>query len=400
MKKVISIILVAVMLLGLGACGAKPEDNKASDPTPSAATPASDAPATQPGSEGTNVPADGDPSENYNESGFFSTGIDPNSRKTYNIVYSYMRPMSLMQQGEDNLAELESVLNFKTTTYCANSDIDALIQSIELYADQGVDGFIIVIDATASERICQVLDETGLPYIAYLNSVRDENGAQTVPAVTLEGVSAGKTIVSWMYDNYKNYWGDVDESSIGLLDFNFSANTDFNDRYEGSKAAFLEVLPGNESLIFEADGVSGKLDEQTGYDLATAILSAHPEVEHWFIPCCLEQYAQGATRAVEALGMEDRVMVVDISGDILPKEWDIGYEGCWVASYAVPALTYIVPAVCGLVSLLDGTSTNETLWAKERAEGDICTSFSPIGQMITKENYKEYFASIREKSGL
>ena len=341
-----------------------------------------------------------DPSENFNEVGFFESGVDPASRDTYEIVYSYMRPMSLMQQINDTLVELEPILNFKTTAYCANSDIDALIQNIQLYADQGADGFVIVIDPTASDRICQVLDETGLPYIALLNTIHGEDGGVIVPAVGLEGISAGEMIVQWMYDNYKEFWGEIDESQIGLLDFNFSPNTDFNDRYVGSKQKFLELLPGNEDLIFDADGVSGKLDEQTGYDLATAILSAHPEVEYWFVPCCLELYAQGATRAVEALDMEDNVMIVDISGDMLPSEWDLGYEGCWVASYAVSGLLYAVPAVCAVISMLDGQSTPETLWLNERGENDTYTNFNPMGEMIVKDTYKEYFATIRKLSGL
>jgi len=396
MKKIISLLLAVAMLFGLVACGSSTPSGKPKGET----TPAVQTPKETP--KQSNVPETpaGDPSDNYNEVGFFTTGVDPFSRKTYNIVFSYMRPMSLMQQTYDNLVELEPILNFKTTAYNANSDIDALIQNIQLFADQGVDGFIIVIDATAKERIVQVLDETGLPYIAYLNSVRDENGSELVPVVALEGVQAGQTIVQWMYDNYKTYWGEIDESKIGMLNFNYSPNTDFNDRYEGAKSKFLELLPGNAHLMFDADGVSGGLNEQTGYDLTTATLSAHPEVGYWFIPCCLEQYAQGAARAVETLGMEDRVMIVDISGDILPREWDSGYEGCWVASYAVPALVYAVPAVCGLISLLDGTSTPETLWAKDRAEGDICTSFNPIGAMIDIHTYKDFFASIREKSGL
>ena len=155
-------------------------------------------------------------------------------------------------------------------------------------------------------------------------------------------------------------------------------------------------------MVFEADGASGGLNEETGYDLATAILSAHPEVEYWFIPCCLEQYAQGAARAVEALGLEDKVMIVDISGDLLPREWDGGYEGCWCASLALPSLVYAVPSICAIVSMIDGKSTPETLWAKERAAGDVYTNFNTAGTgaMITKDNYVDYFKMIREKAGL
>lgn len=39
-----------------------------------------------------------------------------------------MRPMALMQNINNVLVEMEKKLNYKTTAYNANSDIDALIK--------------------------------------------------------------------------------------------------------------------------------------------------------------------------------------------------------------------------------------------------------------------------------
>ena len=95
-------------------------------------------------------------------------------------------------------------------------------------------------------------------------------------------------------------------------------------------------------------------------------------------------------------------MIVDISGDLLPREWDGGYEGCWCAALALPSLVYTVPSICAVVSMIDGKSTADTLWLKERADGDIQTNFNTVatGMMITKDNYKDFFAKIRDMAGL
>ena len=73
--------------------------------------------------------------------------------------------------------------------------------------------------------------------------------------------------------------------------------------------------------------MTGGLNEETGYNLASAILASHPEVEYWFIPACLELYAQGAMRAAESLGMQDRVLISAVNSEVLTALWDSGYEG-------------------------------------------------------------------------
>jgi ABC-type sugar transport system substrate-binding protein len=389
MKKTIASILSLLMIFSLIACSnrAEPPESEAPPETPS----------ETPGQAAEEIV---DVSALENAIGYFSSGVDPASRDTYEIVWSYMRPMALFQNITAALKELEPKLNFTTTEYCANSDIDALIQTIEIYADQGVDGFMIVIDPTASTRIKEVLDGTGIPYVAMLNSVRDESGSEIVPCVGIEGEIAGAETVRWLYDNYKTYWGDIDESEIGLLDFNFSPNADFDDRHNGSKEVFLELLPGNESKVFSADGVSGKLDEQTGYDLASATIAANPDVKYWFVAGCIELYSQGAARAVEALDMEDRVLITAVGSDVLPAEWDNGYDGSWVSCLALSNYQYTLPGISALIAMMDGKATPDSLWQSKRLPTDKAAFYNVNYDILTKDNYKEFFAKVLADSGL
>ncbi|MCL1835386.1 MAG: hypothetical protein FWG48_04420 [Oscillospiraceae bacterium] len=415
MKKIIALLIAIMMLATLAACTkdegpASPSTSasastspSASDaPSASASTPASTESSTQASAspEGSAPAGPTDPSVNANSIGFFFDDVDPHSRRTYDIVWAYMRPMALFLNIHDAMVELEDVLNFKLTGYCANSDIDAMLQNIEIFADQGVDGYIIVIDATANMRIKEVLDETGLPYIGILNSVRDSNGSEIVPLIGMEGFTIGHMMTQWLYDNYKKYWGDIDTSKIGMLNYTFSPNIDFHERHLGNIEKFNELLPGNGDLIFPADGVSGALDEQTGYDLASAIFAGHPEVEYWFVPSCLELYAFAASRAAETLNMEDRVLITTANSDVLSAQWDNGYDGCFVSCIATHALQYAAPALSGLVSLINGTSTFDTLWSTIRNPRDLYTYFEMDVEILTIDTYKAFFDRVRAESGL
>lgn len=421
MKKTIALLIAALMIFTLVACnkdtqtqapaagsGSQPAAQAPASQAPAASNaPASQAPAPAPapapaggGSGGETAPAvPGDPSVNSNAIGFFNDGVDPYSRDTYNIVWSYMRPMALFQNIENALMELESVLNVKITPYCANSDIEDLLRTIEIYAEQGMDGFIIVIDATANMRIKEVLDDTQLPYIGILNSVRDSSGSSIVPLIGMEGFTIGTMMTQWLFDNYKKYWGDIDTSKIGLLDYTFSPNIDFHERHLAAWATFEKLIPNNAGM-FVADGVSGGLNEETGYDLASATFAAHPEVEYWFVPSCLELYAVAADRAAQQLGIDKNVLITTANSDVLSALWRSGYDGAFVSCIATDALQYAAPALCGIVSILNGTSTAETLWSTIRKPTDQYTYFEMEVAILTIDTYEAFFDMVRAESGL
>jgi ABC-type sugar transport system substrate-binding protein len=385
MKKAISIILAVLMVFTLFACS----NTKSPSPAPSAP---SETPSAQP-SENSDVAA------NANSIGFFSDGVDPASRKTYNIVFAYPRPMQLMQNVTDALERFQNKLNFKLSTMTGDNDMDVYIQNLEVLANQGIDGFICVIDPNTADRIKEVLDELGVPYIGLLNTVRDSSGSSIVPCVALDGYAAGQTEVQWLYDNYKKYWGEIDPSQIGLLDITFSANKDFQDRYNGAMDKFKELFPNN-TKIFSADGVTGKMDADTGYNLSSAVFSGNPDVKYWFVVSCLEMYAQGAARAAEGADIDDTTLISCVGSDILSAEWDKGYEGAWVTCLAVSDLMYATPTICGIIALLDGKATPENLWQSKKAAGDKSAIYYIGNAMVTKETYKDYFAQIEETLGL
>ncbi len=392
MKKIVAILLAIILTLALFACGAKPDTTPAA--SPSEAAPAASGSTTSPAAS--EAPsAITDISENENSIGYFSTGIDPFSRDKYKIVFVYPRTMQLMQNLADVFTQWGEKLNYDLIATTGDGDIDAYIQQIELYANQGVDGYVVNFDPNSRFRIKEVLDDIGIPYMAMLNSVRDEEGHSILPCVALDGYVLGQEVMQWFYDNQEKYWGvKPDASEVGYLGLTWSQNIDLHERYTGSEAKFKELYPGNTNIYF-SDGVVGSMTADTGYNMAAPIFSGHPEVKYWFVVGSLEFYAQGAARAAEDLGIDDNVMITTVGSDILRSEWDSGYEGCFVSCVAISNYLYTTPTISALIALIEGKATHDSLWQSKRAEGDTGTLYNMPTKIVTKDTYEAYFAEIQ-----
>ena len=394
MKKVLSILLALLMVFTLFACNGSEDADTSADTSSEASTEASTDTSDEADAETTDAEMT-DITVNADEIGYFESGVDPQSRDTYEIVHMYPYTLLLYEYMTECFEHFGEKLNCNITPSTSEFDMDVFIQNIEIFASQGeTDGFIVVIHADAAERIVEVLDETGIPYVAWCNSYRDANGSSLVPSVGLEQYPASATTVQWLADNYQTYWGDIDTSKIALLNGNASSNTDLNTRAVAAEETFNELFPENAG-VYDLDMVAD-FTQESAYNEAAAILSAHPDVEYWFSTNCIEQYSQGVARAVESLQIEDKVLITDVGSDVLCSEWESGYDGSWVACLAISNYLYAAPTICGLVALIDGTATWDTLWSDIRAEGDQYTFYGAASTMITKDTYKDYFNTYAE----
>ncbi len=401
MKKVISILVALLMILALYSCSGENTSTPAESPSADDSSTTSSAPvedSTAPDTED-NAPSEMvDITKNADEIGFFESGVDPQSRDTYNIIHMYPYTLLLFELMTECFNVYSDELNCTVTPSTTESDMDMFVQNIELYAGQGnVDGIIVIIDPPTADRITEVLDESGIPYIAWCNSVRDENGVEYVPSVGLDQYSAAQTTVQWLYDNYSNYWGDIDTSKIALMNINASISADLNDRAVGAEDKFNELIPDNAG-VFNVDMVAD-FTQEGAYNQASATFSGNPDIEYWFVTNVVEMYSQGAARAVEAMQKEDTVLITDVGSDILCSEWETNYDGPWVSCLAISNYLYAAPTICGLIALIDGTATWDTLWTDMRAEGDTYTFYGAASQMITKDTYKDYFNTYADMAG-
>ncbi len=395
MKKTISVLIALLMLFALFSCGTTAESSGA----PSAELSEPPASPSQIPPSDTVSPAAADVSANENNAGFFESGVDPYSRDTYEIVFAYTMTMLLQEQMYQSMVDLSDKLNIHVTKTTGELDADKYITNIETLAAGGVDGFIAEIDQAVSDRIHEVYEELGVPYITVISGIYD-NGSPLAPCILLDGYDAGATTIQWLYDHYKTYWGDIDTSKIALLDYTFSVLPDLQVRSDGAVSKFKELFPDNTQFFTTDAAVVSNVDAETAYNQTAPIFTANPDVEYWWVACSIETFAQGTARAVESLGLEDRVLIVDVGSDVLCTEWDNGYDGCWVSCLAISNYLYVTPAVCGLVAMLDGTATWDTLWADRRTPGQDVTLYYVGNEMVTKDTYKQYFQNIKDELGV
>jgi hypothetical protein len=127
-----------------------------------------------------------------------------------------------------------------------------------------VDGFSVVIDPTAKVRIKEVLDETRSPISPCSISCVTTTAARLFPA-SAEGKEAGaKTLKG--FTTTKRPTGAISIPQIGLLNFNFSPNVDFNDRHHGALAEFKKLLPNNTKIFERGAACHGKRTNRRVYD--------------------------------------------------------------------------------------------------------------------------------------
>jgi hypothetical protein len=98
--------------------------------------------------------------------------------------------------------------------------------------------------------------------------------------------------------------------------------------------------------------------------------------------------------------MEDRALITSSGTSILPVQWDEGWEGPWIANYAVPAFLFAGTALFGLFAMIDGRATMDTLWPETFLPGDRAARFTLSAHMMTRETYRDHIAGFMRAFGV
>lgn len=386
MKKILALILALTMLFALTACGGGGDDKDASSPAASpAASP--DAPADKPVDDKADAPADEPAVEGT--IGWGTDPVDHFERDPYRIVYmvNFYLPVNV---GISNMFELWSeYLNVEYQVQDCQQNNENYLNYLETFAAQDIDGFILDFDPYVTDRIFELCTELELTWIPAINPVKDEAGNYLVPAVCINAYDMGVAQADFLAENYTKYWGDIDPSKIVMFGFDNTPVPDLHNRCVGSIERFEELFPGNKTLTFDMAGRAMSAEE--GNDTLAAIITANPDCEYWFITSPAECFGLGATRCIESLLMEDRALVTCCDGAAVMEEWDGGYDGdVWVAAVHQAEVLYAEPIICGLIAMLDGRATAETLWPEHRDEGQNYSAVVLTPNVITRDNYVEF----------
>ena len=401
MKKVLAIILSLLMAASLFACGS----GGTSSPSPSAAASPSATPSAAPSSAAPSPSEAASPSADVPDglsipNVDFKVTKDPFSREKYKIcdITIFITPFGATMN--ECYTKLGEKLNYEFSYFDANGDTERFMQIIEQQASIGdFDGMILEGDYTTEQRIFELADEYKFNYIPGLSPFVDENNNYLRPSAVMDSFDLGGDALKFMVDNKDKYFSSpIDMKDIGFVTVTFSVVTDLNARVQGALDAYTKLYPELVATnYFAADTVSAGVNAvtaQAAYDQVAAIVSAHADLKGWFIFGSIEDFAAGSARAMEDMNKKGSAIATSCAAITLMNEWDTGAEGVWVAGIDTPPIQWADATISGLLQLIDGTATPETLWENLRDPSQKVTVIKLPYTVVTHENYKDYQAAI------
>ena len=404
MKKLCALILVLVFAFSLAACTTSGGGNSPSASTsaststsPSAASPSAEnsQPASTPS---TSSGGTGGSGSSGGTVGYVTDDVDHWARDPYNFAFYTLAVSDMSALQLTAMRQAGDAYNFTVVDQYAGGDSDTYITNLQTLLLTKPDGLIIDVAPEYQLRVAEIITESGIPTVAIMDSVRDADGHTLLPNVVMDQTYNGGRQVEFLAENYKNYWGDIDKSKIALMIITWTVGVDLNQRGEGMRSKFEELFPGNP--VYVGDTATESFSADGAYNLANATLSAHPEVEYWFITTVTESFSQGAARVAETMMKEDCVLTTSSGSTTLPGEWDNGYDGIWIGNYAVSPYQYSLTGAFGLIAMCDGRATPETLWEEYKRPGDISANYEVKADIMTRANYKQYLGDIVRSFGL
>ena len=391
MKKIMALLLAIIMATFLFSCSS---NNTTSETSESAAA-ASEEPSSDT-SEAISEPASADTSsDTATEStvGYVTDDVDYFARDAYHVTYLYAVSVPLTAKTGEKLEVLAEKMNFTLTQMDANYDLGKFVDCIEQEIGTGTDGFIFSPQTDVMQREDELCKEAGLPYVSLMTPYLDEEGNNQCPTVQFDGEEAGGMLADWAVENYSNYFDDVDLESIGFMVMGFSVDQTFINRSDGFMNELKAIRPDLESNIIYVDCIDGGFSTESGYNKAAATISAYADIENWVIFAVSEEFNLGACRAVEAAGKADDCIVISTGCDAVFLEWDDGNSPEWVATIPVYCTDLAVGCAAGIIALIDGRATSETLWEELKRPNDICAMYNLELQVVTPDTYNDFIAN-------
>ncbi len=391
-KKIFAVILSILLVVSLFAACNKTDSATEESPAASSSAPAESSAPSEDAGEDAGQPDEG--GADTGTVGYITDDFDHFSREPFKIAYicNYLT-WAWNAAISDALEKYTEYLNYEYNVYSSNDDFDLYINQIEVLATQGYEGFIFGLDDALRDRTYEVGKELDVVFIAESTPYRDETGHNYWISVQQDQYNNGVQCVQWLTDNYTNYWGEIDTSTLGLLVLDFSAISSIHEREPGCQDTFKANFPEAADnyvygdLVSDANGFSAA----GGQSVTTTMIVAHPEIEHWFVVGLVDDWAQGATRGIEDLQRTDSVLVTSVQADAFLNEMDTGYDGgVYVSACAVSSAEFALNMVMGLVTILEGRATPETLWPEWQESDGEYASLKVMGTMITKDTYQEF----------
>jgi ABC-type sugar transport system substrate-binding protein len=394
MKKILASVLAIMMILSFAACGGSTSEAEPS-PSPSGSAPASESSAPPSASSSASAPATEETGTVSNEwkPGFYNPDENYSKNERYKIVYMLYQNGVLYDMFDHAFTQWAERANCDYSVWCANADGDLFITSIETFASQGVHGILSDADMTIYTRVNEVMNEVGMPWMPVMGAPRDDTTGKLLHAYCgFDFYMYGEQMANWVIDYYEETWPDAPMEKTAMLCLDFSVSDNLHVRVDAARDIWNARYPGNEDKFYVADGSTGMLNSDTGYNISAPLIAAHPEVEYWIVCGLLDDYADGCARALEGAGKDDKAVITVMGGSGLINHWDAGEESCWKSACYTAETVYAEPIFFGLYDQLRGLVTSDTLWPDwvNKGKGEAYSSLMLPSFFITKDNYQEY----------
>ncbi len=185
---------------------------------------------------------------------------------------------------------------------------------------QQVDGVLTCTpDQNLSKAAVTKLKEAGIPVIACDDALQDENGNRLAPWVGIDAYNIGKNVGEWSV-NYIKKNNLLDDPDFAVMLLTADTVSSCVPRTQGQYETIVKAFPTLESSkrIFRADHDT---TAAKGNEAASTVLAGNPQIKKWLVLGVSDDGAQGAARAIEAVGLQDGSMCVGLGGYFAPEEF-------------------------------------------------------------------------------
>lgn len=366
-KKVFALLLSLAMVFSLAACGAK----EAAPETP-ADTPEVEAPVV----EDTPEAAD-------------NTGTD--EKIVIGAIYRDLTQTWFQKESEAAKAT-GAELGIEVIVGDAQEDPAVLIDVLDGLINQGIQGLVInTCDQGLSQTIVDKCAEAGIPVIAVDVPLIDAEENYLAPAVILDSYLCGQQTAEWLSNTIEANGGITDPASTGFLVMALETISSCVPRADGQQDFLMEKYPDFPAEnIIRIDAGAGSTDD--GYNTAAATITAHPEIETWYLLGGNDEAIVGGSRFLEEIGLGESAICVGIDGYLAADEFKKETSPVKASAYLQASTVAEVSVTAMYENLTGGTE----IFAEHKADGAEFGVY-PFGSIIvTKENYQEVMGADAE----
>lgn len=394
MKKVIAIVVALLLVFSLVAC------NNTTTPTTSPSAAASTAPSA---SSAASAAPSTSGSTTKTEVGYYDPTVDYTKNKNYKVGYIMANTGVLYDMFSKSFKAWAQRMNVTYNDFACNADNDLFINTLQTYTDQGYNGLLLDPDSTVWPRVAELANELKIPWMGCMSAPFGQDGKTLMhPNVGFDNTQAGIAMAQFNVDYAKKNWPNVKASELGAMFIGYSVVPQLAQREAGFKSTFLAAYPDSAKNYYFGDGVTGDMTAKTGYDLASALLAAHPDVKYWLISGFFDDYTDGAARAVDAAGKTANTVCSTFGGSGLIAHWDAGETSSWRGAIFTDQRLYSMPIFCGLYAMMSGQGTADNLWPEwvNHANGDKYASVLLPTVVLTQDMYQSYLMWVDTYTGI